>query len=181
MGFLLRTFISARRSVQLESERACKALWLGVEDVYESRRVDLHPTLVGSEQADSQSMPIALPSKMCRPSSLNPSLLGTFCLAVCGEGRWKSYGERAKLMSLVCVTRDVLVKAWVRGLCSCWTTWPRCWALQRAVVPLPTSTTLVAKAASSRSSLSPSPSADGLDQKMPHPLPPSSFLLPFQK
>ena len=51
--FSAEEFVSARRSEQ----RACKALWLGVDDAHENGRVDLHPSLVESVQAAFQSMP----------------------------------------------------------------------------------------------------------------------------
>ena len=59
--------ISARRSALVELERkAQNASWLGVEDVHEENRVDLHPSLVGGMQEMKTQCPlIALSSKMC--------------------------------------------------------------------------------------------------------------------
>ena len=55
------------------------------------------------------------------------------------------------------------------GWCSCWTTWPWFWVLQRVAVARQTSTTLVAKFVSSLLPRSPSVSADGLRQKIIRP------------
>ena len=44
--FSAEEFITARRSMLVVSERkAHKALWLGIEDVHEENRVDVHPSL----------------------------------------------------------------------------------------------------------------------------------------
>ena len=49
--FSAAEFISAWRSVLVENERNVpKASWLGVENVHEENRVDLHPSLVGGMQ-----------------------------------------------------------------------------------------------------------------------------------
>ena len=49
--FSAEEFVSARRSVLVENERKVqKATFLGVEDVHEESRVDLHPSLVGDTQ-----------------------------------------------------------------------------------------------------------------------------------
>ena len=68
-----------------------------------------------------------------------------------------------------CVMRVGILKAWRNGFCSCWTTRLWYWALQRAVVAPQTSTTRVAKSVSSLMPRSPSPSADGLRQKITLP------------
>ena len=61
-------FISARRSVLVESERkAHKALWLGIQDVHEENRVDLHPSLVRSMRESFQSLPYFSPSLWRKP------------------------------------------------------------------------------------------------------------------
>ena len=112
--------------------RKVRALWLGVEDACESNRVDLHPTSVGSVQANFQSIPLDraafenIPSIILQPKSAWNILIG-------GVGsRRRSYG-RAKLMSRGCATRVVQVKVLPRGFFSRWTVWPWCWALQRVV------------------------------------------------
>ena len=53
------------------------------------------------------------------------------------------------------------LSVWGIGYCSCWTTWPWYWVLQRAAVVLQTSTTRVARFVSSPLPRSPSLSVDG--------------------
>ena len=53
--FSAEEFISARRSVLIENERkAQKAAWIGVVDVHEDYRIDLHPSLAGGMQESFQ-------------------------------------------------------------------------------------------------------------------------------
>ena len=108
-------FNSARRSVFLESERSAdNALWLGVEDAHERSRVDLHPCLVGSLQADFQPKDLdraAFENVSVHHSSTQVCLEHPFWWCP-GESRWRSFVRKAKLMSWDRVTRVNLVKAW---------------------------------------------------------------------
>ena len=113
--------------------------------------------------------PPGLESKMCHPSYCSPSLLGACCLEVSGGNLWRSYGERVNPTPRGRATRVGLLKAWENGCCSCWTTWPWFWVLQRVAVARQTATTLVAKFVSSLLPRSPSLSADGLRQKIVRP------------
>ena len=81
-----------------------KDSWLGVEDIHEVCRVDLHPSLVGDTRENFYPMPDdRLSSKMCQHTQYSQSLPGASCLEVSGGNNWKSCGERAKLMSWDCV------------------------------------------------------------------------------
>ena len=67
-----------------------------------------------------------------------------------------------------------LLNVWGNGYCSCWTTWPWYWVLQRAAAVLQTLTTLVAIFVSFLLPRSPSLSADGSRLKV---IPPTSHLV----
>ena len=139
-----------------------KASWLGVEDINEVCRVDLHTSLVGDTRENFHAMPDGravfenVPSTTLQPKSAWGVLFG---------GVWRkpleTCGVRAKLVSWDCVMLVGLLKVWGNGYCSCWTTWPWSWVLQRASVVLQVSTTLVARSVSSLLPRSPSLSADG--------------------
>ena len=142
--FCGRVYQRSAIGVGRKERKVRKAIWLGVEDVHEEHHVGLHPSLVGSIQESFQSMPVALSSQIHHPPYCSPSLPGASCWEVSGRHHRRSCGERAKLMSWGCVMRVGLLKAWGNGCCSCWTTWPWYWVLQRAAAAPQISTTLVA-------------------------------------
>ena len=56
--FSAQEFITARRSALVEHDwKVKKASWLGVEDIHEVCRVDLHPSLVGDMRENFHAMP----------------------------------------------------------------------------------------------------------------------------
>ena len=77
-GIYLRSSISVER-------KAHKAIWLGVGDVHEENRVDLHHSLVGGMHESFQSMPLDraafenVPSTIVRPNSAWNVLSGGVC------------------------------------------------------------------------------------------------------
>ena len=83
LRFSAEDFISARRSVQLESEESAKLS--GLELKMRTKVVGWTCTRRWWEafrQTFSQCLSIALPSTTCHPPSFSRSLPGTFCLAV---------------------------------------------------------------------------------------------------
>ena len=136
--FLSGGFIRARRSIQLKCEqRACQALRLGIDEAHENSRVDLHPSLVESVQADFQLLLFGRgvfdnvpPFSTCLP--------GIFCV-------WRKPVEISWGGQSVCHGVASRSESLVKGSCSCWTVWPWCWEPQKAVAVFLLSTTLVAK------------------------------------
>ena len=134
--FPAEEFISAGGSVQLESEqRACKALWLAVDDAPEKKSGGL-ASVPGGERASRLSVN-AFRSRYLRKRTI-PHRSAQVCLE-CSVWWW------GKLISWSCVTHVAQVKSLGKRI---WTVWPWCSALQRAAAVLPLSTTLVACAIS---------------------------------
>ena len=69
------------------------------------------PLLGAGKRVFSQCPVIALSSKMCHPSHYSPSLLGACCLEVSGGSLWRSHGERVKPMSWGCTMHVGLLKS----------------------------------------------------------------------
>ena len=84
-----------------------KASWLGVKDIHEVNRVDLHPSLVGDMQENFQAMSDDravfenVPSTVLQHQSACAS-----CLEVCGGNHWKSCGERVTGLRHVCPSAE---------------------------------------------------------------------------
>ena len=120
-------------ALENEPESSKTSAWLGVKDVDEENRVDLHPSLSGGMQENFQSMPFDravfenVPSVLPQPKCLP----GASCLEVSGGNLWRSYGERVKPTSWDCAMRVGLLNAWENGCYSRWTTWRWFWVLQR--------------------------------------------------
>ena len=84
-GFLRRKLSALDDQPWSNMNSAKKASWLGVKDIHEVNRVDLHPSLVGDMQENFQAMSDDravfenVPSTVLQPKSACAS-----CLEVCG-------------------------------------------------------------------------------------------------
>ena len=121
--FSAEEFISARRSALVEHERKVqKASWLGVEDMHEVCRVDLHPSSAGDTRENFYAVPDDRAVFEYVPSTI-PQPKSAWCVLFGGVWRrpLKILRERAKLLSWDCVMLVGLLQAWGNGYCSCWT------------------------------------------------------------
>ena len=84
--FSAEEIISARRSALVEHEQCKKASWLGVKDIHEVNRVDLHPSLVGDMQENFQAMSDDRAVFENVPSTV---LQHQVCLCVLFGGLWR--------------------------------------------------------------------------------------------